>query len=100
METGGYAALKTHGSTKANPIIDQPSFQIILHKQYKDDASDILELLKTLLDGALCTVINDTRYLQIEQTAPPIYLGKVQTERGETNEYSVNYTTIVQEITT
>ena len=89
MDTGGMASDYTHGTSPA--IDDNPSFQILIHNASKVTADGIIDSILATLDGKMNVVSGTVTFIEIRQSSPAIYLGKVQTDKGETNEYSLNF---------
>ena len=96
FDTGGFAPVRCHGSKAYQHPYDRPSFQILLRCANKLTASTRLDNITGVLDGIMNQTLNGHYYLKIEQNTSVSYLGRVETESGETNEYSVNYTSVKQ----
>lgn len=90
FETGGMPPDYTHGMSP--DIDDRPSFQIIVHNASKPAATAIIESILATIDGKMNILAGDQTYTEIRQSTPAIYLGKIHTDAGETNEYSLNFT--------
>ena len=89
MDTGGMGSEYTHGTSPA--IDDNPSFQILIHNASKTDADTVIDSILATLDGKMNIASGDVTFIEIRQSSPAIYLGRVQTDKGETNEYSLNF---------
>lgn len=95
METGGNTPVRPHGIKTETEVIqnqiDRPTFQVILRRSDKPTAEQDIKIIRGLLDGITLQDINGTRYISITQTATAAYLGKVRTDEGDSNEYSLNF---------
>ena len=96
MDTGGYAPVRCHGAQANQHPYDRPSFQVIVRCASKETASTRIDEINNALDGIMNQTLNGNYYLKIEQNTSVSYLGRGETEEGETNEYSVNYTSVKQ----
>jgi len=90
FETGGMPPDYTHGTAPA--IDDKPSFQILIHNASKTAADTLIDTILSTIDGKMNITAGNQIYTEIRQSTPAIYLGRVQTDAGETNEYSLNFT--------
>lgn len=93
METGGFSPIKCHGGHATTVTFDRPSFQILVHNASKADANTVIDTIITALDNRANEMINGNFYQSVRMNTPPYYLGLIQTEVGETNEYSINFVT-------
>ena len=93
METGGFSPIKCHGGYATTVTFDRPSFQILVHNASKADANTVIDTIITTLDNRANEMINGNFYQSVRMNTPPYYLGLIQTEAGETNEYSINFVT-------
>ena len=93
METGGFSPIKCHGGHATTVTFDRPSFQILVHNASKADANTVIDTIITALDNRANETINGNFYQSVRMSTPPYYLGLLQTEAGETNEYSINFVT-------
>ncbi len=89
MDTGGMASDYAHGLSPA--IYDNPSFQILIRNASKPAADALITSILAILDGKLNVISGQVTFIEIRQSTPAIYLGRVQTDAGETNEYSLNF---------
>jgi len=98
MDTGGYTPTHPHhsGTGTATGIIDRDTFQILLRNKSKASAETAMANIIAALDGITNATLNGQYYLSVFMTTPPTYLGKAQTGAGETNIYSLNFSTIRQ----
>ena len=93
METSGFQPIRCHSGTQAALIIDRPSFQILVRNSSKPAATALIEQIIGVLDGIAGQEINGEYYISVMMASSPMYLGRVQTMAGETNEYSINFDT-------
>lgn len=93
METSGFQPIRCHSATQEALTIDRPSFQIIVRNSSKPVANTLIEQIIATLDGIAGQEINGEQYISVLMASSPMYLGRVQTQAGETNEYSINFDT-------
>ena len=93
METSGFQPIRYHSATQEALTIDRPSFQIIVRNSSKPVANTLIEQIIATLDGIAGQEINGEQYISVLMASSPMYLGRVQTQAGETNEYSINFDT-------
>lgn len=94
IDTGGYSPERCHGTQST--VLDRPSVQIIVRGDTKRYSLSVLSSIIDTLDGLRNVTLNNQYYLYVDMVNQPTYLGRVQTNSGETNEWSVNFSTIKQ----
>ena len=93
METSGFQPIRCHSQTQAALVVDRPSFQILVRNSSKVAATELIGQIIATLDGISGQEINGEYYISVLMASSPMYLGRVQTLAGETNEYSINFDT-------
>lgn len=93
METSGFQPIRCHSATQGTLVVDRPSFQIIVRNSSKASATTLIEQIISVLDGIAGQEINGEHYISVLMASSPMYLGRAQTQAGETNEYSINFDT-------
>ena len=93
METSGFQPIRCHSASQVALVVDRPSFQIIVRNSSKQNAAALLKQIVSTLDGIAGQEINGEHYVSVLMASSPMYLGRVQTLAGETNEYSINFDT-------
>lgn len=93
METSGFQPVRCHSTTQDALVVDRPSFQIIVRNSSKASATTLIEQIIGVLDGIAGQEINGEHYISVLMASSPMYLGRAQTQAGETNEYSINFDT-------
>ncbi|MBE6506416.1 MAG: hypothetical protein E7Z72_00620 [Methanocorpusculum parvum] len=95
METGGYPPTRCNSSNTPAPVTERLTVQIIVRDPQKPAANKTITQIIAALDDTTNCVVNDTHYVSLMISIPPVFLGRVQTGQGETNEYSINFEAIM-----
>ena len=91
FETGGYSTIQ-YFPAGSSPQ-DRPSLQVRVRNPNYVTANSTSYAIYGLLDAISNETINSTYYQYIRALSPPVYLGVVQTNGGETREFSINFQT-------
>lgn len=87
-DTGGYEAIRYYGSC---PPDDQPTVQIRVRDPSPSAARTRVYAIYAACDGLANTTINGARYIKINCTGPPSYIGLDQVSTaGQAHEWTLN----------
>jgi hypothetical protein len=77
--------------------VRRPGFQIRVRNENYSTARTKIDSIRSELHSIVNTALSGTDYAYIYANQDPVYLGKVRVGNGETNEFSINFSTEIKD---